>query len=84
MNLLTKYISLFIFLLPLVSGQDLSKVNKGRQWETIQEGTITIKTTELDGFPICQAESVLPYQINRISALIENIENYPNIFLSRH
>ena len=77
---LTK-ILLFISSLNLIYALDLSGLNSNQEWKTLQNNDVSIKTTQYLGFPICQAETILPLPLKTISAIIENVENYPNVFL---
>ena len=77
---LTK-ILLFISSLNLIYALDLSGLNSNQEWKTLQNNDISIKTTQYQGFPICKAETILPLPLKTISAIIENVENYPNVFL---
>lgn len=77
---LTK-ILLFISSLNLIYALDLSGLNSNQEWKTLQNNDVSIKTTQYLGFPICRAETILPLSLITISAIIENVENYPNVFL---
>ncbi len=77
---LTK-ILLFISSLNLIYALDISGLNSNQEWKTLQNNVVSIKTTQYLGFPICKAETILPLPLKTISAIIENVENYPNVFL---
>ena len=77
---LTK-ILLFISSLNLIYALDLSGINSNQEWKTLQYNNVSIKPTQYLGFPICRAETILPLSLITISAIIENVENYPNVFL---
>ncbi len=77
---LTK-ILLFISSLNLIYALDLSGLNSNQEWKTLQNNDVSIKTTQYLGFPICRAETILSLPLKTISAIIENVENYPNVFL---
>ena len=77
---LTK-ILLSISSLNLIYALDLSGLNSNQEWKTLQNNDVSIKTTQYLGFPICRAETILPLPLKTISAIIENVENYPNVFL---
>ena len=77
---LTK-ILLFISSLKLIYALDLSGLDSNQKWKTLQNNDISIKTTQYLGFPICKAETILPFPLKSISAVIEIVEEYPNVFL---
>ena len=49
-------------------------------WSILQSNDIWVGWTEFDGFPICKATKILPYNIKIVSHAIEDKENYPQIF----
>jgi hypothetical protein len=74
-------ILLFISSLNLIYALDLSGLNSNQEWKTLQNNDVSIKTTQYLVFPICRAETILSLPLKTISAIIENVENYPNVFL---
>ncbi len=65
----------------LIYALDLSGLESNQEWITLQNNDVSIKTTQYLGFPICNAETILPFPLKTISAVIENVEEYPNVFL---
>lgn len=76
-------IKIFIVLLFTVNvfGLEFATTDLKDDWDTLQENDISIQKTYYLGFPICKAETKIPYSINNISSIIENVENYSNVFL---
>ena len=74
-------ISLIFFSLSLIFGLDLSGLNTNQDWTTLQNDAVIIKTTQYLGFPICNTETTLPFSLKTISAIIENVNEYPDVFL---
>lgn len=70
-----------LFILNFAFGLDLSSLGTDQRWTTLQNDGIEIYKTTYLGFPICRAEATLHYPMHNISATIENVENYPNVFL---
>jgi len=70
-----------IFFTTLVFGLDVTKIQSDHQWTTLETGNISITSTHYLGFPICKAETELPYSLSVISKIIEDVGNYPNVFL---
>ena len=54
------------------------------EWNIIQEGDMEIKWTNYQGFPICKVSSSLPYSIEPIAKIIEDVEHYPKVFRRIH
>ncbi|MDG1847095.1 MAG: hypothetical protein P8J35_00515, partial [Candidatus Marinimicrobia bacterium] len=54
------------------------------EWSIIQEGDIELKWTNYQGFPICKVSSSLPYSIESIAKIIEDVEHYPKVFRRIH
>ena len=59
---------------------DLDSINESKDWKFIQEGNINLKWTTYQGYPMCRVSTLLPYAIDSISKIIEDVENYPDIF----
>ncbi len=76
---LTKII-IFISCINWIFGLDLSGLNTNQEWTTLQNNNIIIKTTDYLGFPICNAETTLSFPLKTISAIIENVNEYPSVF----
>ena len=49
-------------------------------WIVLQDDVTWIGWTDHSGFPVCQTRADLPYPMKSISNIIEDIENYPNVF----
>jgi len=62
----------------------LDSIDSIINWNIIQEEDIQIRWTDYNGYPICQTISVLPFSIESISSIVENVENYPNVFKRIH
>ena len=54
------------------------------EWNIIQEGDIELKWTNYQGFPICKVSSLLPYPIESVAKIIEDVEHYPKVFRRIH
>lgn len=72
---------LIIFFCSTLFGLDVTEINHDQPWTSLQTGTISIRKTNFLGFPICQAETELVFPLSIISEMIEDVENYPNVFL---
>ena len=62
----------------------LDSIESVTDWNIIQKNEIEIRWTTYDGYPICQATSVLPFSIESISSIIEDVRNYPKVFKRIH
>ena len=62
----------------------LDSIESVTDWNIIQKNEIEIRWTTYDGYPICQATSVLPFSIESISSIIEDVSNYPKVFKRIH
>lgn len=51
-----------------------------QKWESLQIENIEIRKALNQPYPFCQVKSVIPYSINQVSDIIQNINNYPNVF----
>ena len=49
-------------------------------WTVLQDDVTWIGWTDHSGFPVCQTRANFPYPMKSISNIIEDIENYPNVF----
>ena len=49
-------------------------------WIVLQNDATWIGWTDHSGFPVCQTRATFPYPMKKISNIIEDIENYPNVF----
>ena len=83
-----KYIFILIILSSIFSTIDaeikLDSIESVTDWNIIQKNEIQIRWTTYDGYPICQATSVLPFSIESISSIIEDVSNYPKVFKRIH
>ena len=79
---------ILLFLLSMIeicyAELDLDSLNDSTNWESIQEGKINLKWTNFQGYQVCKVSTLLPYSIDSISGIIEDIEHYPNIFKRIH
>tara|TARA_Y100000741_G_C18154327_1_gene518520 strand:- start:223 stop:786 length:564 start_codon:yes stop_codon:yes gene_type:complete len=62
----------------------LDSIEYVTDWNIIQKDETEIRWTTYDGYPICQATSVLPFSIESISSIIEDVRNYPKVFKRIH
>tara|TARA_B100001013_G_C24606435_1_gene441186 strand:+ start:694 stop:1305 length:612 start_codon:yes stop_codon:yes gene_type:complete len=58
----------------------LDNIDSIKNWSIIQKKVIQIRWTDYEGYPICQTTSVLPFSMESISSIIEDVENYPSVF----
>ena len=54
------------------------------EWEIIQETDVNLKWTNQNGFPVVRATAKMPFPIDSISKIIEDVKNYPNVFRRIH
>ena len=81
-----------IFVLIVLSGMfsviyaeiKLDSIEYVTDWNIIQKDETEIRWTTYSGYPICQATSVLPFSIESISSIIEDVRNYPKVFKRIH
>jgi len=73
--------TILILLFSTLFGLDVTQIDPSQKWAKLQTGNISISQTTYLGFPICKAHTELSYPLNTISEMIEDVENYPNIFL---
>ena len=52
--------------------------------EIIQETDVNLKWTNQNGFPVVRATAKMPFPIDSISKIIEDVKNYPNVFRRIH
>ena len=62
----------------------LDNIDSIKNWNIIQKKVIQIKWTDYEGYPICQTTSILPFSMESISSIIEDVENYPSVFKRIH
>ena len=62
----------------------MSNYENLNEWETIQETDVNLKWTNQNGFPIVKATAQMPFPIDSISKIIEDVKNYPNVFRRVH
>ena len=62
----------------------LDNIDSIKNWSIIQKKVIQIRWTNYEGYPICQTTSVLPFSMESISSIIEDVENYPSVFKRIH
>ena len=75
-------IPILLFLIPAVSIKafDIPTSESIDSWIVLQDNVTWIGWTDHSGFPVCQTRADLPYPMKSISSIIEDIENYPNVF----
>ena len=61
-------------------GLDLHGIQSVSDWKNLQSGGITIEWTEYQGFPISRAQTILNHAIGKVSAAIQDLDHYPDIF----
>ena len=49
-------------------------------WAILKSDDTWVGWTELDGFPICKAKKIIPFNIKAVAHAIEDKQNYPLIF----
>ncbi|MEC9050366.1 MAG: hypothetical protein VYD66_06175 [Candidatus Neomarinimicrobiota bacterium] len=59
---------------------DLHGIETMTGWENLQSGSVSISWCTYDNLPISKAETVLNHSIDRISMVIQDLDNYPDIF----
>tara|TARA_B000000565_G_scaffold151705_1_gene114723 strand:+ start:276 stop:809 length:534 start_codon:yes stop_codon:yes gene_type:complete len=62
----------------------MSSYENLNEWEIIQETDVNLKWTNQNGFPIVKATAQMPFPIDSISKIIEDVKNYPNVFRRVH
>ena len=62
----------------------IDNIDSIKNWSIIQKKVIQIRWTDYEGYPICQTTSVLPFSMESISSIIEDVENYPSVFKRIH
>ena len=82
----TSYLATALVFIFSIATAEISfeKIDTVRIWNTIQNENIQIRWTYYDGYPICQTTSLLPFSLESIASVIEDVENYPNIFKRIH
>ena len=51
-----------------------------QKWESIQIGDVEIRKSLYQPYPFCQVKSVVPYGLNQVTDVIQNVNLYPNVF----
>lgn len=75
-------IPILLLLIPAVpiKAFDIPISESNDSWRVLQDDVTWIGWTDHSGFPVCQTRANLPYPMKSISNIIEDIENYPNVF----
>ena len=75
-------IPILLLLIPAVSIKafDIPISEPIDSWIVLQDDVTWIGWTDHSDFPVCQTRADLPYPMKSISNIIEDIENYPNVF----
>lgn len=79
----TKFFVIIFFLSNFIicqNEQDMSNYENLNEWETIQETDVNLQWTNQNGFPIVKATAQMPFAIDSISKIIEDVKNYPIVF----
>ena len=82
-----KFFIIILFLLSFIicqNEQDMSNYENLNEWEIIQETDVNLKWTNQNGFPVVRATAKMPFPIDSISKIIEDVKNYPNVFRRIH
>ena len=83
----TKFFIIILFLSSFIICQnelDMSSYENLNEWEIIQETDVNLKWTNQNGFPVVRATAKMPFPIDSISKIIEDVKNYPNVFRRIH
>ena len=75
-----KLFSLLIFVHSFSVSLDLRDVNRLKNWNLLQDGSITIEWCQYKSFPISKAETIFKNDIQSIAKVIKDLDSYPNIF----
>ena len=75
-----KFFFLITFLHSLAVSIDLRNIKDIKNWNLLQDGSITIEWCQYKGFPISKAETILKHDIFSIARVIKDLDNYPNVF----
>ena len=78
----TSYLATALVYIFSIASAEISfdKIDTVKIWNTIQNENIQIRWTYYGGYPICQTTSLLPFSLESIASVIEDVGNYPNIF----
>jgi len=83
----TKFFIIIFFLSNFIICQNeqyMSIYENLNEWEIIQETDVNLKWTNQNGFPVVRATAKMPFPIDSISKIIEDVKNYPNVFRRIH
>ena len=83
----TKFFIMILFLSSFIICQnelDISSYENLYEWEIIQETDVKLKWTNQNGFPVVRATAQMPFPIDSISKIIEDVKNYPNAVSYTH
>tara|TARA_Y100001970_G_scaffold24560_2_gene29293 strand:- start:192 stop:794 length:603 start_codon:yes stop_codon:yes gene_type:complete len=75
-----KTIIIFSFLQYALLGLDLKNISTDEKWKILQEKPIKIEQLSYQGFPISRASKICEYNMLSVANLIQDLDNYPNIF----
>ena len=75
-----KTIIIFSFLQYALLGLDLKNISTDKKWKILQEKPIKIERLSYQGFPISRASKICEYNMLSVANLIQDLDNYPNIF----
>ena len=79
----TKFFIIIFFLSNFIICQNeqyMSIYENLNEWEIIQKADVNLKWTNKNGFPVVRATAQMPFPIDSISKIIEDVKNYPNVF----
>ena len=63
-----------------INAFEITSSESPNNWIVLQNDATWIGWTDHSGFPVCQTRATFPYPMKKISNIIEDIENYPNVF----
>lgn len=75
-----KIIIFSFFVFSILKALDVSAINSTQKWFMLQDAPVQISTTDYSGYPICKVAADLPFPLPAIAQIIENTEDYPDIF----
>ena len=76
-----KVIILYLCIIELNYAEiNFNDVDSIKNWNILQNKKIQIKWVNHRNLPICQTSSTLPFSMESISNIIEDVENYPKVF----
>lgn len=78
---MTKLIILAAFTITSIGfALEVENTDSITDWHVLQEGKTWVGWTTYEGYPLCQARTSLPFSLEKVSAHIESVEAYPDLF----